>query len=83
MSMQEALHCFSQARQPLHLSASIMGRNIAKREKKLSVVPTGHTVLQYVRPPIQARIVTTRKVTIAMIMVPVEAGATRVRSILP
>ena len=41
------------------------GRNMAKREKKLSVVPTGQMVLQYVRPFFQARMTTTMSVTMA------------------
>ncbi len=46
-------------------SVSMTGRNMAKREKKLSVVPTGQMVLQYVRPFFQARMTTTTSVTTA------------------
>lgn len=44
--MQAALHFLSQAWQLLHFDLSITGRNIANREKKPSVVPTGQIVLQ-------------------------------------
>ena len=46
MAMHCALQCSSQALQCLHLSWSIRGRNMAKRERKLSVVPTGQMLLQ-------------------------------------
>ena len=68
-SMQEALQLCSHCLQPLHTFASIIGRNIAKREKKLSVVPTGQMVLQYVRPFRQARMTTTTRVTAATMKV--------------
>ena len=44
--MQEALQLCSQTWQSLHLDLSITGRNIAKRDRKLRVVPTGQTALQ-------------------------------------
>ena len=46
ISMQLALQCSSQALQCLHFCVSIIGRNMAKRERKLSVVPTGQKLLQ-------------------------------------
>ena len=46
MEMQWALQRVSHDLQRTHFSLSIMGRNIAKRERKLSVVPTGQTLLQ-------------------------------------
>ena len=67
--MQAALQLCSHCLQPLHTFASIIGRNIAKREKKLSVVPTGQTVLHQVRPFLQARKATTTKVIAATMKV--------------
>ncbi len=42
---------------------------MAKREKKLSVVPTGQMSLQYVLPPLQARTITITNVAAAMMNV--------------
>ena len=67
--MQAALQLNSHDLHFLHFSVSIIGRNIAKREKKLSVVPTGQMVLQYVRPFFQARMTTTTRVTTATMKV--------------
>jgi hypothetical protein len=44
--MQEALQCFPQSPQFLHLSVSMTGARILRLEQKPSIVPTGHTVLQ-------------------------------------
>ena len=63
--MHEALQFTSQSLQFLHLSASITGRKMAKREKKLSVVPTGHMLLQYSLPVKNASKPTTRRVAAA------------------
>ena len=49
----------------MHLSASIIGLNMAKRERKLSVVPTGQMLLQYVRPPLKDSATSTTSVTTA------------------
>lgn len=62
-------HRFSQAPHPMHFSSSIVMRNNEKRDRKPSTVPTGHTVLQYVRPPFQAKITTNTKLTAAIIKV--------------
>ena len=45
------------------------GRNMAKREKKLSVVPTGQTLLQYARPPLKDSATITASVTSATMSV--------------
>ena len=42
---------------------------MAKRERKLSVVPTGQMLLQYVRPPLKDRATITTSVTRAMMKV--------------
>ena len=66
--MHDALQFTSHTRQPLHLSASITGRNSAKREKKLRVVPTGQMLLQYSLPANQASRPTATRVTPATII---------------
>ena len=55
MSMHEALHFLPQSLHPLHLSLSIEGAKTLFFAKKLNMVPTGHTELQYERPPLNAR----------------------------
>ena len=67
--MHAALHFFSQAWHLLHLDLSITGRNIANREKKLRVVPTGQIVLHQVLPFFHARTTTATNVTAATIRV--------------
>ena len=64
--MQAALQFLEQSEQFLHLSSLkwiFRNENLAK---KLSMVPTGQMVLQYVLPPRQANITRTTKVTAAM-----------------
>ena len=67
--MHDDLQPFSQSLQFLHLSASITGRNIAKRESSPRAVPTGQIELQYSRPFHQARTLNTTKVTAATMSV--------------
>ena len=42
---------------------------MAKRERKLSVVPTGQMLLQYVRPPLKDSTTMTTSVTTAIMKV--------------
>ena len=53
-SMHEALHSASQRRHPMQSDVSICMRIIGLRLASDSVAPTGHTVLQNVRPPLNA-----------------------------
>lgn len=69
MSMHAALQFLSQAWQLLHFPVSIIGRKIAKREKKLRIVPTGQMVLQYVLPLRAAKMKMIMNVTAAIINV--------------
>ena len=66
--MQDALQFKPHKPHSLHLEGSITGRNRAKREKKLSVVPTGQMLLQYSRPVNHASRPTASKVTPATII---------------
>ena len=52
--MHEDLHFLPQRPHPLHLSVSITGARTLLLAKKPRIVPTGHTELQYARPPLQA-----------------------------
>ena len=67
MSMHCALHFRSHTLHFTHLSVSIIGLNAAKRARKLSAVPTGQMLLQYVRPPRNAKATTTTSVIPATI----------------
>ena len=51
MSMHADLQLRSQRRHPVHLLVSRRIFSHEKRDRMPSRVPTGHTVLQYVRPP--------------------------------
>ena len=53
--MHDALQPRPHLPQFMHLLSSICKRNIEKRLKKLSNVPTGQMVLQYSRPHIHAQ----------------------------
>ena len=64
--MAEALQFLEQRPHLMHLSSSILIFSHEKRAKKLSIVPTGQIVLQYVRPPFQARMMITTSVTAAI-----------------
>ena len=64
--MQAALQFLEQSEQFLHLSSLKWIFRNEKRAKKLSMVPTGQMVLQYVLPPRQANITRITKVTAAM-----------------
>ena len=66
ISMHWALHFLSQLWQRTHWLSSIIGRNMEKRERKLSVVPTGQMELQYVRPPLKERATMTTSVPMAI-----------------
>jgi hypothetical protein len=63
--MHDALHLRAQSLQLIHFSVSITGFKSEKRDNKPRTVPTGHIVLQYVRPLRQAKMAMMIKVTTA------------------
>ena len=64
--MQAALQFLEQSEQFLHLSSLKWIFRNENRAKKLSMVPTGQMVLQYVLPPRQANTTRITKVTAAI-----------------
>ena len=82
-SMQEALHLCSHAWQFLHLSLSITGTKIAKRDSIPRVVPTGQTLLhQPWRPKKNASVPTSKSVTPAT-SASGQTGSTTLRTMRP
>ena len=65
--MHAALQFLEQREQFLHFFSSKRIFRKENRAKNESIVPTGQMVLQYVRPPRQARINSTTSVADAMI----------------
>ena len=61
--MAEALQFFVHRPQLTHFEPSMRTFSHEKRARKLSIVPTGHIVLQYVLPPRQASTAMTTSVS--------------------